>query len=176
MLFITKRRYVKKHVIGGAGIFDTIANFFKRVTGSTAAKAIASKIGTAAKTELGKKAIEAGKTAAREVGLKAIDVGKDLAIAKAKALIDRAAPKALTPSNQETIRQLTGLTPNPPVITQKSKDALAAIINMGANEATTNINKLLAGSGVGRSNATRSAISIQDLVKRLNTGSGLRLA
>ena len=121
-----------------------------------------------AKTEIGKKAIEAGKTAAREVGLKAIDVGKDVAIAKAKALIDRAAPKALTPKNQETIRQPTGLTPNTPVITQKSKDALESLINMGA---TTNINKLLAGSGVARADA----ISIQDSVKRLN-GSGLRLA
>jgi hypothetical protein len=40
MLITTKRRYVKKHVIGGAGIFDTIVNLFKQVTGSTAAKAI----------------------------------------------------------------------------------------------------------------------------------------
>ena len=145
---------------------------FKRVTGSTAAKALASKLGSVAKTEIGKKAIEAGKTVAREVGLKAIDVGKDVAIAKAKALIERAAPKALTPKNQETIRQLTGLAPNTPALTQKSKDALTSLISMGANESTTNINRLLAGSGVARANA----ISIQDLVKRLNTGSGLRLA
>jgi len=144
---------MKKHVIGGAGIFDTIANLFKRVTGSTAAKAFASKLVSATQTNLGKKAIEAGKKVAEEVGLKTIDVGKDVAIAKAKAFIDRAAPKVsstATPKNQE--------------ITQKSKDALASLIN------TTNINKLLAGSGVG------NAISIQDLVKKLNTGSGLRLA
>ena len=174
MLITTKRRFIKKHVIGGAGIFDTVAKIFKRVTGSTAAKAIASKLGTFAKTEIGKKAIEAGKTTAREVGLKAIDVGKDLAIAKAKALIDGFAPK-----NQETIRQLTNNNNNhnnnhnnnPPVrstvpaltqgLTQRSKDSLAALINMG--------------SGVG-ANARANAISIQDLVKRLNTGSGLRLA
>lgn len=175
MLITTKSRYIKKHIIGGAGIFDTIANIFKRVTGSTAAKAIASKLGTFAKTEIGKKAIEAGKTTAREVGLKAIDVGKDVAIAKAKALIDGFAPK-----NQETIRQLTNNHPvrsAAPALTQKSKDALAALINMNTNEAecyaTTNINKFLAGSGVG---TKASAISIQDLVKRLNTGSGLRLA
>ena len=61
MLITTKKRYLKKHVIGGAGIFDTIANLFKRVTGSTAAKAFASKLGSVAKTEIGKKAIEAGK-------------------------------------------------------------------------------------------------------------------
>lgn len=165
---LIKRRFGKKHVIGGAGIFDTIAKIFKRVTGSTAAKAIASKLGTFAKTEIGKKAIEAGKTTAREVGLKAIDVGKDVAIAKAKALIDGFAPK-----NQETLTNNNNNN-NPPVrsatpaLTQKSKDSLAALINMGA---TTNINNLLAGSGVGT-----NAISIQDLVKRLNTGSGLRLA
>ena len=162
MLITTKRRYIKKHIIGGAGIFDTIAKIFKRVTGSTAAKAIASKLGTFAKTEIGKKAIEAGKTTAKEVGLKAIDVGKDVAIAKAKALIDGFAPK-----NQETIRQ-PPIRSATPALTQKSKDSLAALINMGA---TTNINNLLAGSGVGA-----KAISIQDLVKKLNTGSGLRLA
>jgi hypothetical protein len=107
MLITTKRRYIKKHVIGGAGLFDTIANFFKRITESTATKSMARKF------------IEAGKTAAMEVGLKAIDVGKDAAIAKAKTLIE----------------------------------GLAAPV----------------GSGVG-------AISIQDYVKRLNIGSGLRLA
>lgn len=154
MLINTKRKYVKKHVIGGAGIFDTIANLFKRVTGSTAAKAIAAKIASATQTDLGRKAIEAGKTVAKEIGLKAIDVGKDVAIAKAKALIDKVAMA----KNHEQ--------PATPVITQKSKDVLESLINMGA---TTNINKLLAGSGVG------NAISIQDLVKRSN-GSGLRLA
>ena len=163
MLITSKRRYIRRHVIGGAGIFDTIANLFKRVTGSTAAKAIASKLGSVAKTDLGRKAIEAGKTVAKEVGFKAIDVGKDVAIAKAKALIEGyASTPAPTTKNQERIKQ--------PAITQKSKDALAAIINMGASEATTNINRMLAGSGVNA-----NAISIQDLVKRLN-GSGLRLA
>ena len=160
---LIKRRFGKKHVIGGAGIFDTIAKIFKRVTGSTAAKAIAAKLGTFTKTEIGKKAIEAGKTTAREVGLKAIDVGKDVAIAKAKALIDGFAPK-----NQETLTNNPPVRSATPALTQKSKDSLAALINMGA---TTNINNLLAGSGIGT-----NAISIQDLVKRLNTGSGLRLA
>ena len=82
MLIPTKRRCKKKHVIGGSGIFDTL---LKRITESTAAKAIAKSV---AKTALGKKAIEAGKTVVKEVGLKAIDVGKDVAIAKAKALLD----------------------------------------------------------------------------------------
>lgn len=171
MLVTTKRRFIKKHVIGGAGIFDTLAHFVKRIIGSTALKAVASKLTSATQSELGKKAIEAGKTAAKEIGLKAIDVGKDVVIAKAKALIDRATPKmrsdaqALTLKNQEVIKQLTG----PPVITQKSKDTLAALMDMGANEPTININRLLAGSGV---NVKATAISIQDLVK----GAGLRMA
>ena len=156
MLIITRRRYIKKHVIGGAGIFESIANLLKRVTGSTVAKAVASKLGSVAKTEIGKKAIEAGKTVAKEIGLKAIDVGKDVAIAKAKALIDEFAPK-----NQPPVRSAGQ------ALTQKSKDALATLINM---DATTNNNSLLTGSGVGA-----NAISIQDLVKRLN-GSGLRRA
>lgn len=166
MLITTKRRYIKKHVIGGAGIFDTVANFFKRIAGSTVAKTVASKLTSAAQTDLGKKFIEAGKTVGKEVGMKAINVGKDVALAKAKALLDRAAPKVASLQNQEVIRQLTGVSTG---ITQKSKDTLADLMNM---EATTNINKLLAGSGVRRS----SAISIQDLVKRLNTGAGLKLA
>jgi hypothetical protein len=134
MLIPTKRRCKKKHVIGGAGIFDTL---LKRITESTAAKAIAS----VAKTALGKKAIEAGKTVVKEVGLKAIDVGKDVVIAKAKALLD---------GRSETI------------LTQKSKDTLASLINNSSVSEVSNING--------------GAISIQDLVKRLNTGSGLRLA
>ncbi|KAH3708625.1 hypothetical protein DPMN_068080 [Dreissena polymorpha] len=76
-------------------MFDTVSNFFKRMVGSTAAKPaanvakmVASKVSSASNTEIGKTAIEAGKSVVKEVGLKAIDVGKDVAIAKAKALID----------------------------------------------------------------------------------------
>ncbi|KAH3701784.1 hypothetical protein DPMN_076780 [Dreissena polymorpha] len=137
-------------------MFDTVSNFFKRMVGSTAAKTAAN---VASKTEIGKTAIEAGKSVVKEVGLKAIDVGKDVAIAKAKALIDG----YNAPKNRE--------------ITQESRDALASLVNKGSNKAT-NINNLIAGSGVGvkRGTARANAISIQDLVKRLNTGSGLRLA
>ena len=163
MLITTKRRYIKKHVIGGAGIFDTVANFFKRMVGSTAAKALASKLSSAAQTEIGKKAIEAGKSAVKEIGFKAIDVGKDIAVKKVKDFIDKAAPKTSS-------------------TTRKAENTIASLINMySKNEATTNnSNTLLAGSGV-RANARANAISIQELVKRLNasdpnTGSGLRLA
>ncbi|KAH3831359.1 hypothetical protein DPMN_104624 [Dreissena polymorpha] len=147
-------------------MFDTVSNFFKRMVGSTAAKTaanvaktVASKVSSASKTEIGKTAIEAGKSVVKEVGLKAIDVGKDVAIAKAKALIDG----YIAQKNRE--------------ITQESRDALASLVNKDYNKAT-NINNLIAGSGVRvkRGTARANAISIQDLVKRLNTGSGLRLA
>ena len=173
MLITTKRRYIKKHVIGGAGIFDTVANFLKRMVGSTAAKALASKLSSAAQTEIGKKAIEAGKSAVKEIGFKAIDVGKDIVVKKVKDFIDKAAPKTSS-TNQEVIKQAGDI--------RKAENTIASLINMySKNEATTNnSNTLLAGSGV-RANARANAISIQELVKRLNasdpnTGSGLRLA
>ena len=97
MLITTKRRYIKKHVIGGAGIFDTVANFLKRMVGSTAAKALASKLSSAAQTEIGKKAIEAGKSAVKEIGFKAIDVGKDIAVKKLKILLTKQHRKLAPP-------------------------------------------------------------------------------
>jgi hypothetical protein len=50
--------------------------------------------------------------------LKAFDVGKDVAIAKANALIDRAAAE----KHQETIKQPTVT----PVVTRKSKGCISS--------------------------------------------------
>ena len=151
MRIINKQRYKKQYVIGGSGIFDSVSNLLKKVATTNLAKALAK----AAQTELGKKAVEASKTVAKEVGLKAIDVGKDVAIAKAKALINRvAAPKpVLTQQSKDILESLTA--PKP----QQSKDILLA------TPATLNVTNLLEGS----------AISIQDLAKKLN-GAGLKLA
>ena len=41
-MLITKRTYKKKYVIGGAGIFDSIGNFFATMFSSNAAKQLAS--------------------------------------------------------------------------------------------------------------------------------------
>lgn len=175
MLIVTKRRYKKQHVIGGAGIFDTIASVIKRLFTSNAAKQIAST------------ALSVGKDAAKEIGKKALDVGKTAAIDAGKRLVDKAAAKLLTPKNQEVITQLTGLQPQPAVNIQKTKDILTSLIDDGTTNFNTNINSLLAGSGIakpriakpgmkrygavkgnGASNASK-AIAIQDLVKRLAT-------
>ena len=56
-MLITKRSYKKKYVIGGAGIFSSIGNFFARMFSSNAAKQLAST------------ALQAGKTTAKDIGI-----------------------------------------------------------------------------------------------------------
>ena len=98
---------------------------------------------------------------AKEIGMKAIEVGKDVAIAKAKALIDKVAtPKPVLTQQSKDI--LESLTAPKPVLTQQSKDILELLL---ATSATLNVTNLL----------EESAISIQDLAKQLN-GGGLKPA
>ena len=56
-MLITKITYKKKYVIGGAGIFDSIRNFFARMFSCNAAKQLASA------------ALQAGKTSAKYIGM-----------------------------------------------------------------------------------------------------------
>ena len=65
-MLITKRTYKKKYVIGDAGIFDSIGNFFARMFSSNATKLLSST------------ALQAGKTAVKDIEMKAIDVVKQL--------------------------------------------------------------------------------------------------
>ncbi len=159
MLIVNNKRYGKRHLIGGSGIFDTVANLLKRLSGSTIAKSIKSNLARAAASDLGKTAISAAKTAGKELATSAISTAKDIAIDRGKRLIDTTSAKLLTQKN-------AGLEPNTPVITQESKDILTRLINSGANEASANISKILMGQGIN------NAIRIQDLVR----GRGLRLA
>ena len=57
-MLITQRSYKKKYVIGGAGIFGSIGNFFARMFSSNAAKQLASA------------ALQAGKTVAQNIEMK----------------------------------------------------------------------------------------------------------
>src|SRR6218665_3196698 len=153
MLIVAKRRYKKQYVIGGAGIFDTVAGFFKKLFVSNAAKQIAST------------ALSAGKDAAKEIGKKALDVGKTVAIDAGKRLIDKAAAQIMKPTAPTT------------VLTQESKDVLTRLINNGArldNNNNNNINNVMMGHGVNAPATTKNAIRIQDLVRRL-TGGGLKV-
>lgn len=136
MLIIKNKRYVKRHVVGGAGIFDS---FIKRLVSSNAARSIATTLSKAAASNLGKTAIDAAKTVGKEL----VTTARDVAIDRGKRLIER----ALAPS---------------PVLSQKSKDQLAALLVDADGQ--TNINKLMMGQ----------AIRIQDLVR--SGGGGLRLA
>src|SRR6218665_1689259 len=152
MLIVAKRRYKKQYVIGGAGIFDTVAGFFKKLFVSNAAKQIAST------------ALSAGKDVAKEIGKKALDVGKTVVIDAGKRLIDKAAAKIMKPTAPTT------------VLTQESKDVLTRLINDGArlDNNNNNIINVMMGHGVNAPVITKNAIRIQDLVRRLN-GGGLKV-
>lgn len=159
MIIPNRRRYKKRYVIGGSGIFDTVANFFKRLVVSDTAKQIASK------------AMSAGKDVAKEIGKKAVDVGKTVAIDAGAKLVDKVVKKLLAPKLSKI--------PAPVTLSRKNKDVLTRLINDASvnkvvvdDEApTSNINNLMMGSGGG------GAISIQDLVQKLsNVGGGLKLA
>ena len=84
-MLITKRTYKKKYVIGGAGIFDSIGNFFAKMFSSNAAKQLTSA------------ALHAGKTAAKDIGMKAIDMGQTVAIHTGEKLVEKAAKSVSTP-------------------------------------------------------------------------------
>ena len=90
-MLITKRSYKKKYVIGGAGIFGSIGNFFARMFSINAANQLASA------------ALQAGKTAAKDIGMKAIDVGKTVAIDAGKKLVKKAAKRLITLKPQMAI-------------------------------------------------------------------------
>ena len=84
----TKITNKKKYVFEGAGIFDSIANFFGRMFSSNAAKQLASA------------ALQAGKTAAKDIWMKAIDVGKTVSIDAGNKLAEEVAKKLSTPKSQ----------------------------------------------------------------------------
>ena len=96
--------------------------------------------------------------------MKAIDVGKTVAIDAGKKLVENAAKKLSNPKSQEANVMVP-----PEEITKKVNEVIAKYVDTSA----INLNKLIDGSGVNRSNAS-NAIAIQDLLRRLN-GSGLKL-
>ena len=140
-----------KYVIGGAGIFGSIGNFFARMFSSNAAKQLASA------------ALQAGKIAAKDIRMKAIDVGKTIAIDAGKKLVEKVAKRLTAPKPQVA----NAIVP-PEEITKKVNEVIAKYVDTSA----INLNKLIDGPSVNRPNAS-VAIAIQDLVKRLN-GSGLK--
>ena len=134
-MLITKRSYKKKYVIGGAGIFGSIGNFFARMFSSNAAKQLAST------------ALQAGKTAAKDIGMKAIDVGKTVAINAGKKLVEKAAKKLTTPKSQVAnvvVPQIANVLVPPEETTKKVNEVIAKYVDTSA----INLNKLIDGSSI----------------------------
>ena len=71
-MLLTKRSYKMKYVIGGAGIFGSIGNFFARLLSSNVAKQLAST------------ALQVGKTAAKYIELKLLMWVKQLRLMQVK--------------------------------------------------------------------------------------------
>jgi hypothetical protein len=151
MLIVPKRRYTRKYVIGGAGIFDTVTGVFKRLFSSGVANRAAAT------------ALSMGKDAAKELGKKALDVGMTTAVEAGKRLMDKGAAKLLASSV---------LAP-PAASTPLTRENAAMLTRLFPVE--TNINNILAGDGLG---SAAKAVSIRDLVRHLNNknGAGLKLA
>ena len=89
MFIVTNKRSVKKHVIGGRGIFDTIKNVLKRAVASNASKSSLALMNKIAASELGKTAISAAKTAGNELATSTISTAKDIAVEKGKQIRER---------------------------------------------------------------------------------------
>ena len=148
-MLISKRTYKKKYVIGGAGIFDSIGNFFcENVCGK----------------EISVDSSSGWKTAAKNIGIKAINVGKTVAIDAGKKLVEKATKKLSTLKSQ-----VANVMFSTEEITTKVNEVIAKYVDTSA----IYLNKLIDGSSVNHPNAP-NAIAIQDLVKRLN-GSGLKV-
>jgi hypothetical protein len=106
------RRYKKLHVVGGAGIFDTVAGLFKRLVTSNAAKQLASS------------ALSAGKQAAKEIGQKAIDAAKDKAVDVGKRLVEKAFSPKITQENKVILSRLLNMEPSIPNNMQPSESIM----------------------------------------------------
>ena len=147
MYVMKNHGFKRKYVYGGSGLFDSLARLFT----SGVAKQLAST------------AIDVGK----EVGKKtAIDVGTKLV------------KKVLTPKVQGIQRGIQ----KAPAVSQRVAPAVAAKVQGILNKYVVpqvpqvlqasvrqNINSLIDGSG-------NNAVAIQDLVRRLHRGNGLKTA
>ena len=123
-MIVYRNRYVKKHVIGGSGILDTLKNILRRAATSSASRAASTLASRIAKTELGREAIMATKSAGKELASAAISTAKDVAIDKGRKTIEKLYTKTGTP---KPVTQLS----------QKSKDIISGIVGKAEPSKTT---------------------------------------
>ena len=173
MIIDKRRAYVRRHVIGGSGIFDTIAKVFSRVASSAAAK----KIGEVGSKAIASKFVQttvksAANKAANELATHGVNKLADVITQKGKSAIDIAADKILAPSVNPTAAQeiLSSITKVP--LSNKVDEIISRYEQPNT---AININKLLSGMGVRQDKHGSTAIPIQDLVRELNRGAGMKV-
>ena len=155
-MIVYRNRYVKKHVIGGSGILDTLKNILRRAATSSASRAASTLASRIAKTELGREAIMATKSAGKELASTAISTARDVAIDKGRKTIEKLYAKTGMPKPSDAVKATERLS-------QKSKDIISGIVDK-AGPYTPAIDEYSMLGG---------AIRIQDLVKM---GNGLLIA
>jgi len=106
MIVIKNKRYIKKYRVGGAGIFDMLLDFSKRLMTSNVAKSVATNLSKAAASDIGKSAINAGKTVGKELAASLVSAAKDAAIEKGKQLINRTSEPVLTQRSKDILEHL----------------------------------------------------------------------
>ena len=191
MIIDKRRAYVRRHVIGGSGIFDTIAKVFGRVASSAAAK----KIGEVGSKAIASKFVQttvksAANKAANELATHGVNKLADVITQKGKSAMDVVADKILTQDKpvipaQEILSTITNVPQGKPIraplkelsnkvdeiVSRYSKHEQPQSVNTAIN-----INKLLSGMGVRKHKKhSNTAIPIQDLVRELNRGAGMKV-
>ena len=172
-MIVYRSRYVKKHVVGGSGIVDTLKNFLRRAAASSASRAAYTLANKIAKTELRREAIMATNSAGKELASTAISTARGVAIDKGKKTIEKLYAKTGTLKPSEAAKS---------ELSQKSKDIISGIVNRKLASSTPIMDEYsMFGSGLSNKNAIR----IQDLVKNsrflmdsknLKMGNGLLIA
>ena len=152
-MIVYRNRYVKKHIVGGSGIVDTLKNFLRRAAASSASRAASTLANKIAKTELGREAIMATKSAGKELASTAISIARDVAIGKGRKTIEKLYAKTGTPKLSEVAKS---------ELSQKSKDIISGIVYRKLTPSTSIMDEYsMLGGGLSNKNAIR----IQDLVK-----------
>jgi hypothetical protein len=153
-MFVRKSHCIRTHVVGGGGIFDTAANIVKRITGNTIGD-LASKL-----------VVSAGKSMASEAG-------KRLA---SRFIAAQPPSSALTPALQNVAIPLSAL---PPAQQQVNiPQPLTGFTSQNAINHQAKVKEIIgkySGSGVTTTTPQHNAITIQDLVRKMHQGSGLKM-
>ena len=166
-MIVYRNRYVKKHIIGGSGILDTLKYILRRAATSSASRAASTLANKIAKTELGREAIMATKSAGKELASTAISTARDVAIDKGRKTIEKLYTKTGTPKPSEAAK--SGATS---ALSQKSKDIISGIVNSKPYAPAIDEYAML-GGGLNSNKTVR----IQDLVsKNRKMGNGLLIA